>query len=181
MENYRELLVQDFARSLLAGHHYSSISIARSQAEDVLGFSVRPGDAWVKVVDEAMEAAIVRSAQILISQEISTHQAYDRLIRLLKQQPNLGVRTSTSILQQAYSTPIPIAYLAANLAQITDGTTVYEPTAGNGALLINANPRLVIANELNDDRFAELSDRGFGQLMHENAMTYRPQEKSCIL
>lgn len=177
MENSRELLVQDFARSLLAGHHYSSISQARAQAESVLGFSIRPGDAWVKIVDEAMESAIVRSAQILITQEISTHQAYDRLVELLKQQPNLGVRTSTSILQQAYSTPIAIAYLAANLAQITDETTVYEPTAGNGALLINANPRLVIANELNDDRFAELSDRKFYQLMHENAMTYRPQEK----
>ncbi len=177
MENYRELLVQDFARSLLAGYNYSSISIARSQAEDLLGFSIRPGDNWVKIVDETMEAAIVRTGQALITDSASTHQAYDRLVELLEQQPNLGVRTSTSILQQAYSTPIPIAYLAANLAQITDRTTVYEPTAGNGALLINANPRLVIANELNDDRFAELSDRGFGQLMHENAMTYRPQEK----
>jgi len=152
MENSRELLVQDFARSLLTGYDYSSISQARAQAESVLGFSIRPGDAWVKIVDEAMESAIVRSAQILITQEISTHQAYDRLINLLQQQPNLGVRTSTSILQQAYSTPIPIAYLAANLAQISGETSVYEPTAGNGALLINANPRLVIANELNDDQ-----------------------------
>ena len=57
MENSRELLVQDFARSLLAGYNYSSISIARSQAEDLLGFSIRPGDNWVKIVDETMEAS----------------------------------------------------------------------------------------------------------------------------
>ena len=59
---------------------------------------------------------------------------------LLQRQPNLSVRSSTSVLQQAYSTPIPIAYLASALAGIDGKTTVYEPTAGNGALLIGANP-----------------------------------------
>ena len=159
MQNLRELLIQEFAQNLFAGYIYSSISQARSQAESILGVSIRPGNDLVKVVDEAMEAAIVRTGQLLIADSTSTHQAYDRLVELLEQQPNLSVRTSTSILQQAYSTPIPIAYLAANLADINFGTTVYEPTAGNGALLMNANPQLVMANELNGDRLAELSDR----------------------
>ena len=177
MKNSRELLVQDFAQNLFAGHIYSSIAQARSQAEEILDISIRPGDDLVKVVDEAMEAAIVRAAQVLITEEVSTHQAYDRLVELLEQQPNLSVRTSTSVLQQAYSTPIPIAYLAANLADINFGTTVYEPTAGNGALLMNANPRLVTANELNGERVKELRLRGFSRLTQENAMTYRIEEK----
>ena len=147
MQDSRELLVQEFAQNLFAGYIYSSISHARSQAESILGVSIRPGNDLVKVVDEAMEAAIVRTGQLLIADSDTTYRAYDRLVELLEQQPNLSVRTSTSILQQAYSTPIPIAYLAANLADINSGTTVYEPTAGNGALLMNANPQLVVAND----------------------------------
>ncbi|MEM6353823.1 MAG: helicase, partial [Cyanobacteria bacterium P01_D01_bin.14] len=99
---------------------------------------------------------------------------YDRLVELLQRQPNLGVRSSTSVLQQAYSTPIPIAYLASVLAGIDAETSVYEPTAGNGALLIGANPQRVIANELNPDRFAELTTRGFHELTQADALTFRP-------
>jgi hypothetical protein len=142
-----------------------------------LGIAVRPGDSSVKVVDESMEAAVIRVAGAIVQGSETSHQAYDRLVKLLEQQPNLGVRTSTSIMQQAYSTPIPIAFLAASLAEITPETTVYEPTAGNGALLINADPRLVLANELNGDRFTELGFREFRELTQEDAMTYRPPEK----
>ncbi len=175
--NNQESLIRTFSDSLLQGHHYSTIAQARNQAETVLGIAVRPGDSSVKVVDESMEAAVVRVAGAIVQDSDTTHRAYDRLVELLEQQPNLGVRTSTSIMQQAYSTPIPIAFLAASLAEITPETTVYEPTAGNGALLINADPRLVLANELNGDRFTELSKKGFGELMQEDAMTYRPPEK----
>jgi hypothetical protein len=170
----RDRLIETFASELLQGHHYTRINQARSQAEAVLGVPIKAGDAWVKLVDEAMEAAIVRVAQAVVQDADTTHRTYDRLVELLAQQPNLAVRTSTSVMQQAYSTPIPIAYLAANLAQITPTTTVYEPTAGNGALLITANPALVTANELNPKRSLELQQRGFVQLTQENALTYHP-------
>jgi len=120
----RERLTQAFSQSLLLGQHYSSITQARAQAQDVLKVAIRPGDTWVKVVDESMEAAVVRVAGAIVNEAESSHQAYDRLVELLEQQPNLGVRTSTSVTQQAYSTPIPIAFLAASLAEITPETTV---------------------------------------------------------
>jgi hypothetical protein len=122
--NNRESLIRTFSDSLLQGHHYSTITQARVQAETVLGIAVRPGDSSVKVVDESMEAAVVRVAGAIVQGSENNYQAYDRLVKLLEQQPNLGVRTSTSIMQQAYSTPIPIAYLAASLAGITPETTV---------------------------------------------------------
>ena len=97
---------------------------------------MRPGTALAKVVDESIEAAVVRAGRWWVQQSSTTHDTYDRLVDLLQRQPNLSVRSSTSVLQQAYSTPIPIAYLASSLARIDGTTTVYEPTAGNGALLI---------------------------------------------
>ena len=173
----KEALIQAFHSFLLQGGSYSRINEARRQAEGVLGEVIPSGSPLTKAVDEAIEAAVVRVAPSLIQQSATTHQAYDRLVNLLERQPTLSVRSSTSVLQQAYSTPIPIAYLAATLAGITPETTVYEPTAGNGALLITANPDNVIANELNGDRFTELTARGYRQLTQRDASSFRPTEQ----
>ncbi|MDB9525200.1 hypothetical protein PN498_04315 [Oscillatoria sp. CS-180] len=135
---------------------------------------MRPGTALAKVVDESIEAAVVRAGRHIVQSTDGINDTYNRLVGLLQRQPNLSVRSSTSVLQQAYSTPIPIAYLASVLAGIDAATTVYEPTAGNGALLIGANPQQVIANELNEGRLAELATRGFRQLTQADALTYRP-------
>jgi hypothetical protein len=44
---------------------------------------------------------------------------------------------------------------------VTPETTVYEPTAGNGALLIEANPEKTEVNEINPARQKNLEDQGF--------------------
>ncbi|MGG6269054.1 strawberry notch C-terminal domain-containing protein [Leptolyngbya sp. AN03gr2] len=178
---HKEALIRAFHSSLLEGENYDRINQARKQAEAILGQSIFPGSPLTKVVDEAMEAAVVRVAPLLIQQCTTTHQAYDRLVELLNRQPTLGVRSSTSVLQQAYSTPIPIAYLASTLAGITPETTVYEPTAGNGALLIGVSSARAIANELNPDRFTELQHRGYAQLTQQDATNYRPKEQVDVL
>jgi hypothetical protein len=170
----KETLIQYFSEQLLQNVHYSRINQARKEAEAVLGQTIVSGSPLTKLVDESIEAAVVRSASRLLPSCYSTHQVYNRFVDLLHQQPTLGVRSSTSIAQQAYSTPIPIAYFASVLAGITPEKTVYEPTAGNGALLVAADPAKVIANELNGDRFKELSKRGYHQLTQQDATHYRP-------
>jgi len=170
----KALLIHHYQQQLLAGEHYSQITQARQQAAELTGIAIYPGHPLTKVVDEAMESAVVRAAPYLIGQSQTTHEAYDRLVDLLDRQPTLGVRSTTSMIQQAYSTPVPLAYLASNLAKIDGTTTVYEPTVGNGALVLNANPANVIANELNGDRFQEVSNRGFRQLTQHDATQYRP-------
>ena len=173
----RQELTQAYVNFFLAGQKFSTIIEARRFAESVLGQSVTSGTALTKQIDESIEAAIVRVARTLVQSSHTTHEAYDRLTDLLERQPNLSVRSSTSVLQQAYSTPIPIAYLASVLANIIPETTVYEPTAGNGALLIASNPEQVIANEINGDRFSELVTRGYSKLTQEDATVYQPQEQ----
>jgi hypothetical protein len=109
------------------------------------------------MLDEAIEAAVIQTARKIAARDQNNPmQAYDSLVSLYAQQPKLSVRTSTSIEQQAYSTPAPLAYLASRLAGISQQTRVYEPSAGNGALLIDARATYVTANELNPDRAAML-------------------------
>ncbi len=175
-------LVQHFTDFFIQGGAFATIVAARQRAEALLGEKVAAGTALAKVVDESIEASVVRAAQTIVATSSTTHIAYERCVQLLHCQPVLNVRSSTSVLQQAYSTPVPIAYLASMLAGITPETTVYEPTAGNGALLIAANPARVIANEINSDRFSELATHSYAQLTQHNAITYRPEiPVDCVI
>ncbi|NEZ55407.1 strawberry notch C-terminal domain-containing protein [Adonisia turfae] len=174
-------LAAAFTNHFQSGQGFATIVAARQFAAEILGEPVRPGTALAKQVDEAIEVGVVRSARQLIAQAETTHQAYDLLVDLLQRQPKLGVKSSTSVLQQAYSTPVPIAYFASMLAGITPETTVYEPTAGHGALLLGATPAQVIANEINPDRYGELATRGYRQLTQEDALVYRPAEQVDVV
>ncbi|MEL7358223.1 MAG: strawberry notch C-terminal domain-containing protein [Cyanobacteria bacterium J06560_6] len=174
-------LISAFAEHFSSGGGFNRIVAARQFAAEQLGRSISPGPALAKQVDEAIEAAIVRVAIATIQSSQTTHEAYDQLVDLLQRQPTLGVRSSTSVQQQAYSTPMPIAYLASVLTGITPEKTVYEPTAGNGALLIGTNPGRVIANELNPNRAAELRSRGYRQLTQKDALTYQPNIQADVV
>ena len=160
MATHHQSLVNHFAQQLVQGTTYSSTVQARTEAAQLLAQPVKPGTPLAKQVDGAVEAGLVRAAQQLI-QDLSPSDAFEVLVDLYERQPNLSTRSSTSIKEQAYSTPVPIAFLASQLAGINEITAVYEPTAGHGALLLGANPALVQANEINPERAADLRLQGY--------------------
>ncbi len=174
VDGAQQQLVNHFTSYFLGGEGFTTITAARQQAALVLGTPVNPGTALAKQVDEAVEGAVVRAAQGILKASATTHDTYDRLIDLHDRQPALNVRSSTSVLQQAYSTPIPIAFLASTLAGITPETTVYEPSAGHGALLVGTDPTQVTVNELNPDRAADLRVQGYRVTEHD-AAEYTPE------
>lgn len=137
---------------LLNGPGFASITEARKFIAEQTGKPIKAGTAQAKRADEMIEAAVVQVAREIVAQGNTPVATYRALVGLYDRQPNLAVRSSTSVEQQAYSTPMPLAYLASQRAGITAETTVYEPTAGNGALLIAASPENITANELNPDR-----------------------------
>ncbi len=167
------LLISAFEDWFRAGKGFDTIVQARRFASAFLGQPVLPGTAQAKIVDESIEQALIRVAQLLIQPD--SEQTYDRLVELYQRQPTLGTRSSTSVLQQAYSTPLPIASLAATLVGINSQTTVYEPSAGNGALLLHTNPANVTANELNPARANDLRRQGY-TVTQENAANYLPSQ-----
>ncbi|MEM8804441.1 MAG: strawberry notch C-terminal domain-containing protein [Cyanobacteria bacterium P01_G01_bin.38] len=168
-------LVDTFAYHFLTGGCFATITQARKYAAAVLTEKVSPGTALAKQVDEAIESGLVRAARVIIQDAETFHEAYDRLVDLHARQPSLNVRSSTSVLQQAYSTPIPIAYLASTLAGITPDTTVYEPTAGHGALLLATDLTKATVNELNPERAEDLRSQGY-QVTQHNALSYQPSQ-----
>lgn len=138
----------------------------------------------LKEAQEALEAALVLRAKYLIGQNneyrdahggdrMFDQQNFDALLSLYNMQPALNLQTSTSAQNQAYSTPAPLAYVAARLADIRYGGNqrVYEPTAGNGMLLITTRQKDdgVQANELDPKRAAMLRAIGFRNVTENDA------------
>jgi len=173
----RSRLVKEFGAFFSNGERFDSIAKARHFASDVLGRVLAPGTPDMKAVDECIERGLVHTARDIVQSGENPLETFDRLVELHERQPNLSVRTSTSILQQAYSTPLPIAYLAGVMAGIDPGKTVYEPTAGNGALLLLADPAKTITNEINPERAEALRAQGFNPTEFD-ATTSRPGRNS---
>jgi hypothetical protein len=176
-EAERVRLANKFLETFEAGQGFSNITAARKAAADVLGRPVNPGTPDAKLVDEAVELAGVMYAR-KVSKEGSPQEVYRKLQEFQQSKmPNLDVRDSTSIRNQAYSTPLPLAFVADMLGQSYLGKTVLEPTAGQGALLMMTEPSKATVNEINPDRIAALESQGF-KVTNENAATAKFSPKS---
>jgi hypothetical protein len=142
-------------------NRFDSIVQARKFASEHLGTKIDAGTIEAKQVDEAIELGAVMAARQMVQSKAEPSEKFYNVLDLYDRQPNLSVRTSTSVANQAYSTPLPLAYVASRLAGITRATSVFEPTAGNGALLIEASPSRAQVNELDGDRRQALETQGF--------------------
>lgn len=167
-------IAEYFSSQLSQGVRFGSIATARKAIEQEFGIKVSAGSRTAKAVDEVIELSLVKVAREIAKLE-NRLEAFDLLVDLYDRQPRLGVRSSTSVRQQAYSTALPIAYLASTLAGINQTSRVYEPTAGNGALLLGALPENCTVNELNPDRAEQLRSQGFTLSGHD-ATEYLPEK-----
>jgi len=177
--NYQKL-VDAYYSNLCEGGRFSSIIAARQFAAQILGEQVAPGTSSTKLVEECLEAGLVRAAKEILKGASTPKDGFDLLVDLYQRQPNLSTRSSSSVQQQAYSTPLPIAYLAATLAGVSPEKTVYEPTAGHGALILNSAPAKAIVNELNAERATDLRAQGY-QTTEFDASTYLPQQQVDVV
>lgn len=174
---------------IVTGEGFSTIVQARKLWTEATGQDYN--QSMQKRVDELVELGVVlvgrdrmrayRELDQSVPLEARRQAMFQNLVSLYGKQPVLGTRTSTSIEQQAYSTPLPLAFVASELSGVTLDTTVYEPTAGNGMLAIGANPTNVIANELNGDRHRALSILDFAVVTQKDATEYVPYDKVDVV
>lgn len=128
----------------------------------------------LKQAQEDFEAALARFAgqviQDMKAQGSDGRGIYDKMVELYSQQPNLNVRTATSMSNQAYSTPLPIAFVAGSMARVGWSDKVGDMTGGNGLLVITANPKNVTAIELEPKRANNLRLMQYGTVHEGNAL-----------
>jgi len=137
-----------------------------------------------RAMQEFVESELVEmAAELANDKSKTTEEAYNDLVALYDIQPRFGKRDSDRVKNQAYSTPIPLAYAVAEMADAgAKGATLYEPTAGMGALTIMSDRDITQVNELNPLRLAELKKKGFKVVTNEDAKHFVPSyEFSRIL
>lgn len=161
----RDAFVSAVKDKLAAGERpFRTIVDARKLAKEH-DLEFPEGESANKHVDELVERAVVETARGIVdkarSEKAPAADTFAKMVALYENQPNLSTRTSASVAEQAYSTPAPLAYVASRLADIGPSTHVLEPTAGNGMLLMEANPKKTVANELNPTRAKSLEEQGF--------------------
>lgn len=117
-----------------------------------------------KEFEEDAEAALVEHAARAVASATDVGERRRVLRELYERQPRFGTRLGQSAARQAYSTPLPIAFEAVHVgrALTTEGgslRTVYDPTAGHGALFVGyaGAPVRIVANELDEGRARRLS------------------------
>ena len=181
----KEQMTDFIASQLIKGVFFKNITEARKTVSEKFGTPIKPGTQEAKDLDEAIELAGVivarRSIKIGRKNNLPVNEIFDVLVELQSQLPNLSVRTSTSVQNQAYSTPLPIAYLASELAGIDYLTTVYEPSAGNGALLIGADKKKSVVNEMNEERADNLRSQGYQHVYQKDGTIIDISQKRDVV
>lgn len=90
-------------------------------------------------------------------------------------QPTYAYSDSSKELYKQYSTPCPIGAIVAEYTQMNDAEFIFEPSAGNGLLLVGANPRITHVNEIDNSRKKSLVYQGFGRITNNNAAEPFPE------
>ncbi len=103
----------------------------------------------------------------------------ERLKRMIhfweKVQPTYAYSDSSKELYKQYSTPCPIGAIVAQYTEMDSAEFIFEPSAGNGLLLVGANPRITHVNEIDKSRRRSLKYQGFGRITSENAAEPFPE------
>lgn len=169
-------VVRAVADYFAEGKGFKTIVEARRFIGQITGDTAKGGTTKAKQVDEIIEQGVVLAARKIVAAPGTTAQKYRALVDLYGRQPRLGTRTGTSMLLQAYSTPVPLAYVASRLAGVNPKAAVYEPAAGTGMLLIEARGSNTIANEFDPARVETLRPYGFTVTEGDGATTAPPDQ-----
>lgn len=132
----------------------------------------------VKEVQEETEAVIAEMMREIDGESIPDTEKFAKLTELYQKQPVLSKRTSTSMRNQAYSTPAPLAWLLGKRIGIQNGKQIYEPTAGTGLLVATAPRNLTIVNELDKKRLSILERQGHAFVHNNDATKWKPTQQA---
>ncbi|TSE07944.1 Eco57I restriction-modification methylase domain-containing protein [Aquimarina algiphila] len=91
-------------------------------------------------------------------------------------QPTYAYSDSSKELFKQYSTPCPIGAMVAEYTQMSDATRIFEPSAGNGLLVLGADPEKTHVNEIDKSRRYSLELQRFQTITHLNAAEPFPEE-----
>lgn len=125
---------------------------------------------------EAVELSWLLWYKMLYREPIPFEQRLDKMIQFWNTiQPTYEYSDSSKELYKQYSTPCPIAAIIAEYTNMKTANFIFEPSAGNGLLVMGANPKRTHVNEIDNSRKKSLEYQGFGRITSDNAAVPFPE------
>lgn len=121
------------------------------------------------LVKELTELALVNIARSISLGSGTVEDKYNKIVDLYELQPTLNQRVSQTYSLGQFSTPAPLAYIGGVYCELYKDGLYYEPCAGNGMLTIAGKPENFIVNELDRDRYNNLKEQNFKQVLNLDA------------
>ena len=126
---------------------------------------------------EAVELSWLFWYRMIYIQKVPFIARLNQMIRFWnKVQPTYAYSDSSKELYRQYSTPCPIGAIVAQYTGMDQAKAVFDPSAGNGLLLIGADPGKVHANEIDTTRLESLKFQQFKTITNYNAAEPFPSE-----
>jgi hypothetical protein len=161
-------LTEKFLDILYDDKGFDSFGSARKLAKGA-GFGDDPSQ-----VSAALQLAAGRQSKIILKENLSTPETFDRMLDLYARMPQMETNANNA-------EPPPLAYALSKIAQVSPRTSVYDPAAGYGALLMQASPDNVVAIDKDPQRVSDLEDHfGYTALQGDTstALKARPKDGS---
>ncbi len=121
---------------------------------------------------EAVELSWMLWYRNLYREPLPFEQRLDKMVLFWHRvQPTYAYSDSSKEIYKQYSTPCPIGAIVAQYTGMDTAKRIFDPSAGNGLLLVGADPAKAQANEIDANRLKSLA---FGQF--ETVTSYNATE-----
>jgi len=126
---------------------------------------------------EAVELSWLLYYKLLYRINPDFEEALPKLIAFWNEvQPTYAYSDSSKIIYNQYSTSCPIGAIVAQYTEMANAKNIFEPSAGNGLLLIGADPTKTHANEVDKTRLLSLEYQRIKTVTNYNAAQQLPEK-----
>lgn len=166
----------DYIDRVVAVMHIAFAKAERLSKKKVEALKDETGAPNIGALWEAVELSWLLWYKMLYKEPIPFESRLRKMDFFWSQiQPTYAYSDSSKELYKQYSTPCPIGAIVAEYTQMKDAEFIFEPSAGNGLLLVGANPRITHVNEIDNSRKKSLEYQGFGRITNNNAAEPFPE------
>ncbi len=160
--------------AIMHDHYMEAKRLTKKQVESIKEQADVPnmGMLW-----EAVELSWLLWYKFYYLEPVSFENRLGAMIRFWNTvQPTYEYSDSSKELYKQYSTPCLIGAMVAEYTLMSNATRIFEPSAGNGLLVLGADPKITHVNEIDNSRRKSLEFQGFKTITHFNAAEPFPKE-----
>lgn len=154
-------------------HYIEATHLSRKKIELLKDSTATPnlGMLW-----EVVELSWLLWYKMYYSEPVPFENRLGAMIRFWHQvQPTYAYSDSSKEQYKQYSTPCPIAAMISEYTFMSNATRIFEPSAGNGLLVLGADPSKTHVNEIDSSRLQSLEFQKFATITNWNAAEPFPE------